>query len=60
MVALFLESRNRPSSGINLAFENPALIAAAGNFRISLIPSGINAEVSVLQNPKKIFIMKKI
>ena len=44
---LFLESRNRPSSGINLAFENPALIAAAGNFRIidsEDNPSGINAE----------------
>ena len=55
---LFLESRNRPSSGINLAFENPALIAAAGNFRIidsEDNPSGINAEINVLQNPKENF-----
>ena len=53
---LFLESRNRPSSGINLAFENPALIAAAGNFRIidsEDNPSGINAAINVLQNPKE-------
>ena len=55
---LFLESRNRPSSGINLAFENPALIAAAANFRIidsEDNPSGINAEINVLQNPKEDF-----
>ena len=55
---LFLESRNRPSSGINLVFENPALIAAAGNFRIidsEDNPSGINAAINVLQNPKESF-----
>ncbi|MDA9690093.1 hypothetical protein N9V13_06750, partial [Betaproteobacteria bacterium] len=47
---LFLESRNRPSSGIDLAFENPSLIAAAGNFRIIDLednPSGVNAKINV-------------
>ena len=42
---------------INLAFKNPAMLAAAGNFRIidsEDNPSGINAEINVLQNPKEI------
>ena len=49
---LVLESRNRPASGIGLAFDNPALIAAAGNFRIIDLednPSGINAKINVTQ-----------
>ena len=60
---LFLESRNRPSSGINLAFENPGLIAAAGNFRI--IDSednqiGIMQRLTFYKTLKEIFMMKKI
>ena len=33
---LVLESRNRPASGIGLAFDNPALIAAAEIFGLSI------------------------
>ena len=47
---LVLESRNRPAAGINLAFENPALIAAAGDFRVidaEENPSGVNAKITL-------------
>ena len=55
---LFLESRNRPSSGINLAFENPALLLLLEIFELLIQednPGGINAKVNVLQKSKKIF-----
>ena len=45
---LILESRNRPSAGIGLAFQNPAFIAA-GNFRVidsEENPNGVNAKVN--------------
>ena len=54
---LVLESRNRPSLGIDLAFENPALVAAAGNFRVidsEGNPSGINARISVTKKSDEI------
>ncbi|OUW06317.1 MAG: flagellar hook-associated protein FlgK [Betaproteobacteria bacterium TMED156] len=47
---LNLRSENRPAAGINVAFENPALIAAAGDFRIiddEENPSGVNAKVDI-------------
>ena len=47
---LTLKSKNRPAAGINVSIENPALIAASGDFRIiddEKNPSGVNASVKV-------------
>ena len=47
---LYLKSENRPAAGIRVAFENPALVAAAGDFRViddEENPSGVNALVDV-------------
>lgn len=47
---LNLKSENRPAAGINVAFENPALVAAASDFRVidnEENPSGVNALVDI-------------
>ena len=47
---LYLNSENRPAAGINVAIENPELVAAAGDFRIidsEENPSGVNANIDV-------------
>ncbi|OUV02958.1 MAG: flagellar hook-associated protein FlgK [Betaproteobacteria bacterium TMED82] len=49
---VFLKSENRPAAGIDVVFDNPALIAAASEFRIiddEENPSGVNATIDVLE-----------